>query len=405
MITNWKENKLKVLTAGAILITILAVFYYESTKKLTTQAFINAPVVSIRAPIPGRTNLSGDMLVGNRVTKGKPVGIISADTENPRVSVIRAQLLNLASTKGNLKAELRKVVVEVQHRQNEHELLKGKVTTQQVLDTENAKTLITMAESNLRSARLDVQEAKRNFDKAQELHDSEFVTQVYLATLKDEHGRAEARLAAATEQLKKDQLSLEALKRGIQIEGARTLPYVVTRSLALEETIADLQAQSDYISEQIRLNDEHASKLSYELSQQSKASLTSPVNGAVWDIISNDGDAVSQHSPVIKVVNCDDSWVEAFLDESDAADLAIGDPVTVREYFGERSWVGAVTSIRYGTGRVTVGQYMVDPPPEVMRRQLPVRVATVKIGVDWGQTEDSANTCSVGRSVRVFQAS
>jgi len=404
MVINWKENKSKVLIAAVVFIAIVAVFYYESTKKLTTQAFINAPVISIRAPIPGRTNLGGDMLVGNRVLKGKPVAVIRADTENPRVSVIRAQLLDLANTKGNLESELQKVALEMQHRTNEHELLKGKVTSQQVLDTENAETLITMAESNLRSAHLDVQEAKRNFDKARELHDSEFVTQVYLATLEDEHGRAQARLEAATEQLKKDQLSLEALKSGIQIEGARTLPYVVTRSLALEEAIADLQAQSDYISEQIRLTDEHANKLSHELSQQMQTSLTSPVNGAVWDIISNDGDAVSQHSPVIKVVNCDASWVEAFLDESDAADLAIGDPVTVQEYFGERSWAGAVTSIRYKTGRVTVGQYMVDPPPEVMRRQLPVRVATVKIGVDWEQPEGSANTCSVGRSVRVFRA-
>src|SRR5690606_35434338 len=109
MTTNWKENKSKILIAGAILITILAAFYYESTKKLTTQAFINAPVISIRAPIPGRTNLSGDVLVGNRVVKGSPVAVISADTENPRVSVIRAQLLDLANTKGNLKSEFQKV--------------------------------------------------------------------------------------------------------------------------------------------------------------------------------------------------------------------------------------------------------------------------------------------------------
>src|SRR5690606_2010704 len=312
--------------------------------------------------------------------------------------------LDLANTKGNLKSEFQKVALEIQHRQNEYELLKGKVTTQQALDVENAESLVTMAESNLRSAHLDAQEAKRNVDKAHELNNSKIITHVHLATLEDEHGRAKARLKAATEQLKKDRLSLEALKGGIQIEGARTLPYVVTRSRALEEAMADLQAQSDNISEQIRLNDEHATELRHELSQQMQASLTSPVNGAVWDIISNDGDAVSQHSPVIKVVNCDASWVEAFLDESDAADLAVGDPVPVREYFSKRSWVGAVTSIRYGTGRVTVGQYMVDPPPEVMRRQLPVRVATVKIGVDWGQTEGSANTWSVGRSVRVFRA-
>src|SRR5690606_16840405 len=151
MVINWKENKSKVLIAAVVFIAIVAVFYYESTKKLTTQAFINAPVISIRAPIPGRTNLGGDMLVGNRVLKGKPVAGIRADTENPRVSVIRAQLLDLANTKGNLESELQKVALEMQHRTNEHELLKGKVTSQQVLDTENAETLITMAESNLRS--------------------------------------------------------------------------------------------------------------------------------------------------------------------------------------------------------------------------------------------------------------
>lgn len=43
----------------------------------------------------------------------------------------------------------------------------------------------------------------------------------------------------------------------------------------------------------------------------------------------------------------------------------------------------------------------VEPPPEITRRQLPVRVAVVLIKVDWQKTPSSDDFCLAGRSVNV----
>ena len=92
------------------------------------------------------------------------------------------------------------------------------------------------------------------------------------------------------------------------------------------------------------------------------------------------------------------------LDALDAAHAYASLQFATRSYFGRGEWDGEVTAIRFGSGRVTVGQYRVDPPPEVMRRQLPVRVVTAKIKVQWKQWSAHDKTeCNVGSSVEVFR--
>ncbi len=378
--------------------------YASSSNNLTTQAFVNAPVISIRAPIPGRTSLGADVAVGNKVKLGQEIAVIEADTENPRVSVLRGQLLTLENQRGTLKSELSKIAQEIIHREAEYTLLQSEVVTQTSADIEGAKVSVTMAASNLDSVKLYEQEALRNLEQARELREGNFISSVRFEQLEDEYGRAQARATSAQEQLKRARIALAASQKGVQIDGARSLPYVVTRSRALEESISDLKARSIYIHEQIELITTEVGELESELNKQSMARLESPIDGVIWDIISNDGDGVTQQAPVVKVVNCKSPWVEAFLDESDAANLSVGESVTVQDYFNEQKWNGSVISIRYGTGRVTVGQYMVEPPPEVMRRQLPVRVATVKIGVNWGEQLAHNKTCHVGSSVKVYRS-
>ena len=64
-------------------------------------------------------------------------------------------------------------------------------------------------------------------------------------------------------------------------------------------------------------------------------------------------------------------------------------------------WKGRVETIRAGTGRFEVGKYVVEPPPEITRRQLPVKVATVRIKVDWQKPARFDKFCLAGRSVNV----
>lgn len=398
-----KQNYRIKLLFGLVIIAITSGFtWYNSQSSLTSQAFINAPVVAVRAPIPGRTLLSPGLVVGQQIDKGQELAIIEADTENPRVSVLRTQISALENSRGTLKSEQQKIAIEIKHRTDEHELLSKQVDEQFKADIEGGESNVSISSSDLKAARLYEKEAKRNLQQASELVDGKYISQVDYKNLNDEYERAKARRISAKERLKRAKVALAALRQGVQLDGARTLPYVVTRSRNLDEQISDLKARAKHVKEQIHLIEVQIQTLKQELQQQTVAKLASPVSGAIWDIISNHGDAVAQQSQVLKVVNCEQSWVEAFLDEDLVTDLRVGDRVTVREYFGDQQWQGGVLSIRYGTGRVTVGQYMVDPPPEVMRRQLPVRVATVKIGVEWaGKTQTN---CKVGSSVKVFRS-
>ena len=136
---------------------------------------------------------------------------------------------------------------------------------------------------------------------------------------------------------------------------------------------------------------------------QQNVLVLAPTTGAIWSIDSQPQEIVEANKSIIQLLNCQNLWIEAFINETDANKLVVGQAaqINLNDSNYNVQWKGRVETIRAGTGRIEVGQYVVEPPPEIARRQLPVRVATVRIKVDWQKTPRFDDFCLAGRSVSV----
>lgn len=391
------------LVFGVLICAAAAAFLYSETRQITTQAFINAPVVTVRAPIPGRTKLVSGLHVGQPMARDASLGAIVSDTENPRVSELAGRIAELVAHRAALQSEVDAIDAQVLHRRREFAGQNHLAKVQQFVDLQGARANLAMAVADLERSNALASESKRRVERSETMRIDGFISLAAVDKTKAEDAAASAAHRAAKEAVHRSEAALAAAQLGLQIDGPRGRPYAVTRSHELAQSLTDLSARKKQLLMQLSAKSYEIDVMQEELAKQSRAELSSPVQGAVWSIDANSGDAVTRQGAVLQLVNCEDRWVEAFFSEKDAARMAVGTRVKVRSYYeSQDEWDGVVSTVRYGTGRVTVGQYVVDPPPEVMRRQLPVRVATARIQVDWGHSDRRAPLCNVGRSVEIL---
>jgi multidrug resistance efflux pump len=392
----------RAIAVGAVAAVLAAAaFVAWRSRQITAEAFVNAPVVTLRAPIPGRTQLAAGMQVGQRVRAEQALASIHAETENQRVSELRSLIAELSARRGALQAERDALATQITHRRREHASLGTRAASQSQAEVAGAEADLEVARAERERARTALRQAALETQRARELHAVGFISAAAYEKIVSDEERAQAGYESEGARERRARTILAAAHQGLQIDGPRGLPYVQTRAEELSESASDLGARQRQLEQQIAAIDTELDTLRQELAQQAASSLRSPVHGVVWSIDSNSGDAVARQGPVLQLVDCSAPWVEAFIDEKDATLFHPGDHVRVRAYHGEGEWDGEVQTVRYGTGRVTVGQYVVDPPPEVMRRQLPVRVSTARIRVAWTPDALAAPFCNVGRSVEI----
>ncbi|WP_447514563.1 HlyD family secretion protein [Enterobacter cloacae] len=159
----------------------------------------------------------------------------------------------------------------------------------------------------------------------------------------------------------------------------------------LKEELSAITAQTAFSRQQLQR---------YENLYQQR--FISRTDGVIWDVTEESGASVQNGTPIVRILDCRTRWVEAFFDEADAGSLRPGMAVTVRLTTASATrWKGTIRTLRAGSGRVAVGERDVQPPPEIARRQLPVKVLTAHIDIDWKDVPDPASFCLAGRSVTV----
>jgi multidrug resistance efflux pump len=213
--------------------------------------------------------------------------------------------------------------------------------------------------------------------------------------------RAAAEVEAIKSRLTQNQLTLKASAKGLQLDGPRTYSYPQIRAIELQTEITDLQKEIADLNREIEGNQADLARVSQELNTQHQVTVKVPQNGVIWSIDAQPGEALSANDPILQLIDCQNVWVEAFINEKEAASLSVGQSVDVHLIGTDTVLPGKLQTLRAGTGRVTVGQNVVDPPPEIERRQLPVRVVTARIQVDWPEPPSPENFCRAGRSVEV----
>lgn len=138
------------------------------------------------------------------------------------------------------------------------------------------------------------------------------------------------------------------------------------------------------------------------ISQKSFPVLASS-SGTLWEVMVQDGEQVRAGQPLLKQLNCQQLWVDAFVNIDALQRIQIGSPAQVEIYASNLKLNGKVKTIRSPlSNEQKLGQDVAVNPPDLQNQQM----AQVRIELQNPQElinnkQSSAQFCQVGQVAKV----
>lgn len=384
------------LGTGIGVLAILGSYLWRSqTSVVSHQAYINAPILSLHSPMQGQLTLN-NLMPGETLTAGTQIGQVQ-NVRTPEIEVNRQQLQSQLRLN---QSQLRLLQQKIANRRQLLAEFSQKLVLQQNYQATYHTQQIRLQEAQLR----DAQHAAKLADVQAERYGSLVKAG---AVSRDRADQAVTAAQRANEVVRNRQADLSqsraeqaASSNGLQLSGSKTFSLPDIRARELRTEIADLEEQVQVLRTQIEQDNLKIAHISQQLTLKQNAPITVPTDSVVWSVERRSG-ALGQHvdsgDALIKLLDCKQVWVDAFMAEEDVRSLQIGSAVNVRLLTdGQQDQIeGRIQSIRSGVGRVVTGQDVALPPPELVKRAVAVRIMLA--------SEDlkPERFCSVGRSVEV----
>jgi len=369
------------------------------------QAFVNARVIDVRSPISGTWMPEPDAVrAGAYILGGEAFGKVKGADNNPLALSLRLQRADLERQTAVHLESIASLKGRLQSRESELSRFQYLLARQIELRAKNWSIALDEAEAELAEGIARSELRKSQSRRIRALAGKGFVSEDELEAAEMSHHEAAARVEALRSRQEQILLDSEADELGLQLGGMMTFSYPQLRVEEIELEIKDLkldlkvrQAQLDALRKQVN-------QVSLEQEREERRIVSTGFPVLIWSVETQGVAQVSMNQTLLRVIDCSNMWVEAFVNERAASTYRQGSLVRVSPIGSPEHWNGKVEFVRYGTGRVSIGQPVTEPPPEISRRQLPVRVATVKIRVDWPDENNGIGSCPVGLSVKVSPA-
>lgn len=288
-------KRVRLLIPLFLLVVVGAVAYSSLRPKaliLTGIVTTNDVVVS-----PQVAGLVGELLVaeGDLVKKGQLIATIAPDE-------LRADTTYYAQNAQGLTSQVRESEAALRLEQN------------QVLhQTTQAESTLAALQAQVVAGKADVEAAAATYARTQSLAKQQIASAQDMDQAKAAVEAAQARLDALRKQA-------EAQKEAVSLARANSEQVSVRRSQVQATQHLEAAAAAQSAKANVRL---------------AYAELKAPIDGQVDVRAARAGEYVSPGQPVVTLVNPDDLWVRADIEESYIESVRIGDAFTVRLPSGE----------------------------------------------------------------------
>jgi multidrug resistance efflux pump len=396
--TTSRQSAFRILRLGfgvSILIIAGVTLWRNKYNVISDQGYVNAPIIIVKAPIKGNF-ISRNLKPGTSLLKGAVIGSIEnsgdpaleVEQKSSESQIILAQV-ELTSIKTKLRD--RRVI-----KRQMQDYLEAQISLQSNYNDQQVKRY----QGELKDAEHEAEFALVEAQRYQELVVKGGISQNAADRLQTNALRAQQVVVSKRALQQEAVAQLEASQQGLQLEGSRTFSDPFIRSQALDEEMADLEQQEHLIQARIQQSLQELGRVNDQLQLQKRAILKITQPGVIWSgedrFIS--GGYVSPGDTVITLIDCQRLWIDTFLAERQVEKLTIGMVAKVRLLSDPKHRIlsGRIQTIRSGVGRVVTGDQVTVPPPELIRRNLAVRII-----LDTPEQVTSDEFCGVGRSVAV----
>lgn len=202
--------------------------------------------------------------------------------------------------------------------------LQSQVTGSQATEKQAAgetSNQVQNARAQLQAARSALAEAQANFDLQQT--DAKRIVELAKQGVASQQQRdqAEATLRASQARLQSAQDQARAAEAALQVAIART-----NQAQAASSNVAAMRGQMASAQAQV---EQAATRLGY-------ANIVSPITGTISVRAARQGEVVNPGTPIVTIVDMDDTWVYAAIPETYAGKVLLGDELPIRMPGGEK---------------------------------------------------------------------
>jgi hypothetical protein len=406
---KWRGRIIKSLIGLALLVFAMWVPARQLFQVASAEAVVNAQIVTMRAPIEGIVDVAtGIPAIG--VELGQNAGLLRI--VNPRADLFR---LNEATRAVEASLDEREhLIAELRSRRIQQAALVDQVEAFRLARIEYLTALLAFLvvppgppiipgdrdeRVPLLRTRLGLanptgdsalvydpalEAAVTEFQRAADMFDNGIIGPATTSALNGELNPDPARRLAML-------IELEALRRGVFIgDSYNDKPSSAQRLDTIEIEIAEIESQLALnIAGHSRLVDVQTRERSW-VDQMSGASITAPVSGRIWEVLTAPGEQVVIGQELVRMLDCANPLVTAAVSEAVYNQLSVGMAASFTFREGGAPMTGEVVQL---TGFASAPANLAITPASLRAESYRVTVAVPQIA--------AGDSCAVGRTGRV----
>jgi multidrug resistance efflux pump len=382
------RNRLVRIGLGLCLLAAAGAIYAPDIVFTTSsEAIVNARIVTLTAPIDGRA-VKAPPSEGTVVATDAPLLTI----ENPTVD--RGRLQDLESTRTKTEVELTGVKRLVATLTAQLGALDEQMVAYRAATVSRLELVARESEAEAAASRAAAAEAGAELERERLL--GEYASRAVLDQAEQAALGAEARSKGAELAARRTAKELDAAKRGIYLAHDRNdVPYSQQRTDELLVRIAEASAQEATLSARLAQLDQQVAEETARIGRLAHAEIGAPTAGVVWRPLVTAGSAVARDAELMTLIDCSNLYVTAVFSGRRFDELRPGERAIVRLLSSAARYAGKVVDVR-AMQRSAAEERFAAPLPKLDRGQI---LAIIRL--DDPKALTSEKYCNVGRRVEV----
>ncbi len=382
-------RSIKIIAGLTFVFLALFVIFREQTAGVSADAFVNARVTTIRAPIAGTFQLVSRPL-GARISRGDTLGALS----DPLVDTIR--LSDLLQERAETLAEIDRLDRTANAIQSAIEELRAQAASHRKERTEQLRAMVESAEAGRSTAEARLRYAELSLERSRRLSKQGIRTGESLEEAQSSAEVAALNLKNAEETSRVARINLGAAERGILLgDGYNDTPSSGQRISELQARKAEIDANAEAQSVIFNALEARIRTERLRVNLLTSSALQANVSGLVWDYLAVSGETVQRGQDLLRLVDCDSAIVTLSVTERVYNGIEPGSSASFRMNGSGRLLQGTVTRVA-GSGAAAVYDNLAIAPSERHLGRFDVTLDVPAL------REDEELRCLVGRTGRVF---
>lgn len=338
------SRTIRILAAVFVCMAVFSLLWPRATGYVSTFAVVNAPVLTVRAPVNG-------VIVSPSPGLAAPVSRDEVLFDLLATQTSRTELSRLRAEAGALEAEAKALV----HEEHAAEKVVAGLMARIALETESEIVFLTrkleQARADRRLHEIAWDRANAEYLRLQDLSDRGRVPKAEFEEAGFRRAEAEAELASDDARIAALKVEIEAIEAGLPSPaGTGRRDFAHDRLDDMEMALADIRTRR--IAAEARRDGAAAGLRSIEVELEGLGRFrpAASTDGVIWTASRQAGASVTLGSDLFQILDCERRFMEVIFDERAFENLPPGTRASVRLRGAEHAFEATVVS-RHAAGR------------------------------------------------------